>query len=91
LRNWLASTGYPETRPDTYFIRVGFDGIPEPARRDRFNGIATDFTLPAEDVDALRAVAGELLDSSLDFRRLVDELRGPAVATRSGARMGEAL
>ncbi len=80
FQNWLARTGYPETRPHTYFIRVGFDGIPEPARRDRFNGIATDFTLPAEDIDALRAIAGELLDGSLDFRRLVDELGSPSVA-----------
>ena len=80
LRAWLGRAGYPETTPNTYFIRVAFDGIPERPRRDRFNEIATDFTLPAEDIDALREVAGELLERSPDFRQLKLDLGAPVIA-----------
>ncbi len=81
LQNWLREKGYPAGPPHSYFIRLAFEDIPDPARRDRFNRIATDLVLPADDVNALREVAGELLEGSPDFRELMAELGPPAVAS----------
>ena len=80
LRNWLRGKGFPESPPHTYFVRLAFEDIPDAARRARFNRIATDLVLPAGDVDALRQIAGELLDASPDFRQLKLDLGAPVIA-----------
>lgn len=70
LRQLLDRAGYPNGPPQTHFIYVGFAAIPDRERRRRFYAIPTALALPRQDADALRAVAGELLDRSPDMNVL---------------------
>jgi len=57
---------------DLYFVYVGFDQLKDEEERDRFFRIKTTFNLPEDQVDALRAIGGDLLDQSQCFQRLID-------------------
>ena len=50
---------------------VSFDAIKEPKERTYFMNLPTSFVLPAEDIDRLRDVAGELLRQSADYQTIV--------------------
>jgi NTE family protein len=52
-------------------IDVSFDAIEEPKERTYFMNLPTSFVLPAEDIDRLRDVAGELLRQSADYQAIV--------------------
>ena len=52
-------------------IDVSFDAIKEPKERTYFMNLPTSFVLPAEDIDRLRDVAGELLRQSADYQTIV--------------------
>lgn len=64
LERLLVRTGYPTSPPWTHFVHVGFIDIADADRRRRFYRIPTTLALSRADVDALRAIAGELLDRS---------------------------
>ena len=74
LRDRLREAGWPAEPPFTYAIRVGFDDLADPALRDRFNRIESQFTLPAARIDDLRAAGAVLLEQSPAFRELLQDL-----------------
>lgn len=61
---------------DVHLLEVNFDHIPDPQRRSRLKNLPTSFVLPAEAVDDLRDVAGELLRQSPKYQSLLQELNG---------------
>ena len=58
-----------------YFAQVTFDGLKDPAERLYFKGVKTRLTLPREQVDRLREVAGRLLREAPAFQRLLVDLK----------------
>ena len=58
----------------TCVVEVAFEAIVDPARREYFLRLGTNFHLPRKDVDALIAVGGELLRESPGFQSLLDSL-----------------
>lgn len=61
-------------RVDVNFAVLTFSQIKDPVQRRRFNAMPTTFRLNASDVDALRQMAGTLLQDSPAFRRFLREL-----------------
>ncbi|MGM0693404.1 MAG: patatin-like phospholipase family protein [Pseudomonadota bacterium] len=57
-----------------YLVEVTLEAIEDERQREDFMAIPTSLHLPADQVDALRATAGRLLDESPGFRRLMDDL-----------------
>lgn len=57
-----------------YLAEVTFEALADPVERKRYTDIPTSFALPAQDVDALRQLAGRLLRESPGYRRLLDDL-----------------
>jgi NTE family protein len=62
----------PERR--TYLAQVTFDSLKDPAERLYFKRVKTSLTLPKEQVDKLREVAGRLLREAPAFQRLLVDL-----------------
>ena len=58
----------PEEQAKVYFVTLTFNQIADPKRREYFNTIPTTLELERKDVDAIRRLAGELLDESNDFQ-----------------------
>ncbi len=52
-------------------LDVSFDAIRDPKERAHFLNLPTSFALPAEDVDRLREIAGQLLRQSAEYDSLV--------------------
>ncbi len=67
-----ASSSGPERRG--YLAQVTFDNLKDPAERLYFKRVKTSLTLPKEQVDRLREVAGRLLREAPAFQRLVADL-----------------
>jgi NTE family protein len=67
---------YADDAPSTefYLVEVTLEAIDDEQERDDFMAIPTSLRLPADQVDALRATTGRLLDESPDFQRLMDDL-----------------
>ena len=65
----------------TCVVEVAFEAITDPARREYFLRLGTNFHLPQKDVDALIAVGGEILRDSPGFKRLLDSLAREAAGT----------
>jgi NTE family protein len=63
----------PERRG--YLAQVTFDNLKDPAERLYFKKVKTSLTLPKEQVDRLREVAGRLLREAPAFQRLLADLR----------------
>ena len=61
---------------EIYIIHVTFDSLPDKEEREYFQDIPTALTLPEEQVDKLRKVAGKLLYAQEPFTRLVKDLGG---------------
>jgi NTE family protein len=59
-----------------YMVEVGFDALQNHKERDYMKSLPTSFVLPPEDIDHLREVAGRILHSSEQFRKLVRDLGG---------------
>ena len=75
LAAWQADApaGGPERR--SYLAQVTFDALKDPTERLYFKRVKTSLTLPKEQVDRLREVAGRLLRQAPAFQRLVDDLK----------------
>jgi NTE family protein len=65
----------------TCVVEVAFEAIVDPARREYFLRLGTNFHLPKKDVDALIEVGGEILRDSPWFKRLLDSLSREAAGT----------
>jgi len=57
-------------------VDVSFDAVRDPKDRAYFLNLPTSFALPAEAVDRLRDVAGQLLRQSSNYRAVVREMGG---------------
>ncbi len=68
-----APAGGPERRG--YLAQVTFDALKDPAERLYFKRVKTSLTLPKEQVDRLREVAGRLLREAPAFQRLLADLK----------------
>jgi len=75
LAAWQADApaGGPERRG--YLAQVTFDSLKDPAERLYFKRVKTSLTLPKEQVDRLREVAGRLLREAPAFQRLLVDLK----------------
>ena len=75
LAAWQADapTGGPERR--SYFAQVTFDSLMDSTERLYFKQVKTSLTLPKDQVDRLREVAGRLLRQAPAFQRLLADLR----------------
>jgi NTE family protein len=62
---------------DLRVLDVSFDAIPDLKERAYFMNLPTSFALPAEDIDRLREIAGQLLRQSSEYESLVQDLGGP--------------
>jgi len=60
----------------TYLVEVGFDALPDRAEQMEYADIPTSLQLPEDTVDRLRQVAGRILFSSPEFKKLVNDLGG---------------
>jgi NTE family protein len=77
VSDWNAADVAAGRKPlDVYIVHLNFDALPDVKEREYFNDIPTALSLPAEQVDKLRDVAGRLLYSNQDFRRLVTDIGG---------------
>ena len=68
----------PVTDLKYYFINVNFGILSDPAERDFFENLPTNFKLPAKTVDRLRDVGGRLLLESSEYQRLLHDLKASA-------------
>lgn len=59
---------------DFYVVHLSFDSISDKKEREYFNDIPTTLSLPEEQVDRLRGVAGLLLYSNTEFLKLLDDI-----------------
>ena len=66
---------------ETYIIHITFASLSDKAEREYFQEIPTALTLPTEQVDKLRKVAGKLLYSQDSFNKLVKALGGKLPGT----------
>lgn len=73
LANWSKELSTPQRRVQTYFIQLTFRDVP-PARQRFFNQIPTSFALSDEQIDALIAAGGELLQKNADFQRFLADI-----------------
>lgn len=75
LAAWQADSpvGGPGRRG--YMAQVTFDSLKDPAERLYFKRVKTSLTLPKEQVDRLREVAGRLLREAPAFQRLLVDLK----------------
>lgn len=58
----------------SYVVEVGFDQLTDDMARQAFTGLPTTFDLPDQQIDQLRGVAAEILFTSDDFRRLMQDM-----------------
>ena len=63
----------PEQQVKVHFVTLTFNQIADPKRRDYFNTIPTTLKLEKKDVDAIRHLAGELLEESNAFQGFLRE------------------
>jgi len=71
---WQADTPNGGPSRQGYLAQVTFDSLQDPAERHYFKHVDTSLTLPAEQVERLREVAGRLLRESPAFKRLLSDL-----------------
>lgn len=60
---------------DLYLVEVSLNAIADPAEREILNAVPTTLQLPRPTIDRIRRAASTLLDTSPDFRRLLESLR----------------
>jgi NTE family protein len=73
------STPLPKfaTAIDPYIIEVNFEALKDPARRNFFLSLPTNFSLTREQVQALVDVGPQLLEESPDYKDFLQELTTP--------------
>jgi NTE family protein len=71
-----AEASVPLPKLSVYALDVSFDAMPDPKEREYLMNLPTSFVLPPEDVDRLRAAAGQLLRQSQDFQSVLRDLGG---------------
>jgi NTE family protein len=74
----------PQITP--YVIELHFNQLPDVFERRFFNSVPTRLQLPSKTVDRLRQLAARQLADNLEFRRLVSDLRGQPIKSKSSAR-----
>jgi len=74
LADWQADAPADGPERHTYLVQVTFDSLKDPAERLYFKRVKTSLTLPKEQVDKLREVAGRLLREAPAFQRLLVDL-----------------
>ena len=62
---------------ELYAIDVSFDAHPSAAERAYLNDLPTSWVLTSEQVDRLRAAAGEILRSSDEYGRMLQDFAAP--------------
>jgi NTE family protein len=65
----------------TYLVEVGFNALQDRAEQLEYADIPTALQLPEDTVDRLREVAGRILYSSPEFKKLVRDLGGEIPVT----------
>ena len=76
LERELVGSGDNRRSLQTYLVEVGFDILPDRAEQMEYADIPTALQLPEDTVDKLREVAGRILLSSPEFKKLVNNLGG---------------
>ena len=61
---------------DLYPVQVAFEYIASREERDWFRNLPTNFELPRETIDKLRAIGRQLLSEDPQFRKLLETLNG---------------
>jgi NTE family protein len=74
LAAWQADAPAGGQERHGYLAYVTFDSLKDPAERLYFKRVKTSLTLPKEQVDRLREVAGRLLREAPAFQRLLADL-----------------
>jgi NTE family protein len=74
LAAWQADAPADGPERRGYLAQVTFDSLKDPAERLYFKRVKTSLTLPKEQVDRLREVAGRLLREAPAFQRLLVDL-----------------
>jgi NTE family protein len=75
LAAWQAEAPARGPARRAYLAQVTFDSLKDPAERLYFKRVKTSLTLPKEQVDQLRDVAGRLLREAPAFQRLLADLK----------------
>jgi NTE family protein len=73
---------------DLYAIDVSFDALKDKVQRDYLNELPTSFVLSPDEVDRLRAAAGEIILASPEFQRLLNEVGATIVPPPPPAEAG---
>jgi len=64
-----------ETPPyESYFITLDFNGVEDPALRQRLEDLPTSLSLKRQQVDDLRRAVAEALQNSTEYQRLLKDL-----------------
>lgn len=71
---WQADAPSGAPSRQGYLAQVTFDSLQDPVERHYFKHVNTSLTLPAEQVERLREVAGRLLREAPAFQRLLSDL-----------------
>lgn len=76
LEHSSSDNGTVRQPTQTYLIEVGFNALTDRAEQMEYADIPTSLRLPEDTVDRLRHVAGRILFSSPEFKKLVNNLGG---------------
>jgi len=76
IEAWKRESEAARNPIDFYLVHLTFNSLPEAAEQDYYHSIPTSLSLPAEQVDRIRAVAARLLYASAEFQRLVTDMKG---------------
>jgi NTE family protein len=75
VRDKLAAWQAENSERRGYLVQVSFDSLQDPAERKYFKQVKTSLTLPKDQVDRLREVAGRLLREAPAYQRLLVDLQ----------------
>jgi NTE family protein len=59
----------------TYLIEVDFDRLQDESERDHLKQLPTTFHLEPDDVDRLKAAAQKILANSVEFNKLIADMK----------------
>jgi NTE family protein len=89
IQDWKAEDISSGRKPlDFYIVHLSFDSLSDKTEREYFNDIPTTFSLPEEQVDRLRNVAGRLLYSNTEFLKLLDDIGATIPGNRKSEELG---